>query len=147
MKSLLIAVTLFFTVLTTSSLAADKTVNPVVLKSFNNTFTSAKDVAWTITESFFKAQFQLNGQYITAFYLSDGSMVGLSRNITVAQLPITLQADLKKSYNDYWVSDLFEVTTEGSTEYYITIESGSEKSILKSTSNLGWTAYQKTKKG
>ncbi|HVG40787.1 MAG TPA: hypothetical protein VM888_04170, partial [Chitinophagaceae bacterium] len=121
MKSLLIAVTLFFTVLTTSSLAADKTVNPVVLKSFNNTFTSAKDVAWTITESFFKAQFQLNGQYITAFYLSDGSMVGLSRNITVAQLPITLQADLKKSYNDYWVSDLFEVTTEGSTEYYITL--------------------------
>ena len=146
MKSLLIAFTLLFSVVTQSSFANEKTVTPVVLKSFNNSFSAAKEVAWTVSENFYKAQFILDGQYITAFYLSDGSMEALTRNITVAQLPLTLQVDLKKEYNNYWVSDLFEITTESSTQYYITLENGGEKVVLKSSATLSWTAYQKAKK-
>jgi len=146
MKSLIIAFSLLLSVATTSSFANETTVTPKVLKSFNSTFNNAKQVAWTVTESFYKADFEMNGQYVTAFYLSDGTMAALTRNITLAQLPVTLQADLKNNYDGYWVSDLFELTTENSTQYYITVENGSEKVVLKSASNINWTSYKKDKK-
>ncbi|MEO6069185.1 MAG: hypothetical protein ABIN57_11485 [Chitinophagaceae bacterium] len=145
MKSLIIAFTLLLSVATTSVFAAEKAVSPLVLKSFNNTFNTATQVAWTVTESFYKATFEINGQYVTAFYLSDGSMAAVTRNISRAQLPVTLQADLAK-YPDMWLSDLFELTTENNTQYYITLENGTDKVVLKSASNLSWTAYQKEKK-
>jgi hypothetical protein len=146
MKSLIIAFTLLFSVVTKPGFANETTVTPLVLSSFNATFSSAKEVEWTVSESFYKAQFVLNGQHVTAYYLSDGSMTALTRNITLAQLPVTLQANLQKEYNGYWISDLFELTTENNTQYYITVENGNEKVVLQSASNHNWTGYQKLKK-
>lgn len=148
MKSLLIAITLFTTVFTTTARANDKEkgVTPVVLQSFQNTFTTATEVGWSLTqESLYKAQFTLNAQSVTAFFQADGTMVALTRNLTTNELPISLQVNLKRDYTNFWVTDLFEIANDEGTNYYITVENADTKVVLKSSS-MTWTTFQKLRK-
>lgn len=146
MKSLVIAFTLLATVLTTSSFAADPKVSPMVLRSFSKTFTTATEVDWSVTNNMYKAQFSLNGQIVTAFYQADGTMIAVTRNMTSNQLPVTLQVDLKKDYENFWITGLFELSDENGTDYYVTLESADETVILKSISNNSWSRYKKLSK-
>ena len=120
--------------------------NPVVMEAFSSAFAAAKNVEWTVTDNVYKATFTYNNQVVTAFYGADGTQLALTRNITSAQLPITLQAELKKNYDQYWISNLFEMTDAGGLNYYITIETADTKIVLKSESTYNWSTFQKTKK-
>jgi hypothetical protein len=90
--------------------------------------------------------FSLNGQYAAAFYTEEGKLMATTRNITSLQLPITLQASLKKDHAAFWITDLFELTTEGSTEYYVTLENAEQTLILKASPNMAWSKHQKSRK-
>lgn len=136
---------LAITISTLSAFAGEE-VNPRVLASFKNEFASAKEVAWTVTADYFKAEFTFNGQYVNAFYNTDGELMGLTRNITSLDLPMNLQASLKKSYEDFWISDLFEITRSNNTGYYITLENADTKIVLKATAGEDWSIYKKVKK-
>lgn len=136
---------LAITISTLSAFAGEE-VNPRVLASFKNEFASAKEVAWTVTPDYFKAEFTFNGQYVNAFYNPDGELMGLTRNITSLELPMNLQASLKKSYEDFWISDLFEITRSSNTGYYITLENADTKIVLKATAGEDWSVYKKVKK-
>ncbi len=136
---------LAITISTLSAFAGEE-VNPRVLASFKNEFASAKEVAWTVTPDYFKAEFTFNGQYVNAFYNTDGELMGLTRNITSLELPMNLQASLKKSYEDFWISDLFEITRSNITGYYITLENADSKIVLKATAGEDWSVYKKVKK-
>jgi len=146
MKPLLIALTILASVFTKSSFANDEKISPVVLQAFQKTFTTAKQVEWTESNNMYKAQFDLSGQIVSAYYSEDGTMLALVRNITSLQLPLALQANMKKDYADHWVTDLFEITNEAGTHYYVTLENADSKVVLKSTSTTNWSTYQKSKK-
>jgi hypothetical protein len=143
MKPSLIAVALLASTLT-KSFAADG-VEPTVLKSFKTTFATATEVGWSKAEDFYRAEFFLNGQYITAYYKADGTMAALTRHISASTLPMILQTGLKNQYKDQWVTDVFEVTNDGGVQYYVTLENANTKVILKSSSNT-WSTYQKQHK-
>lgn len=145
MKPLLIALTLFVSLFTQPLFANAADVTPNVLKSFQTTFATAKDVAWTVGESHYKAQFELSGQVVSAFYSTDGNLLAVTRNITTHQLPLSLQTGLKKGHESAWITDLFEMSNDEGTSYYVTLETGDSKVVLKSNGN-GWNAYSKTKK-
>ena len=72
-------------------------------------------------------------------------MIALTRNLSSLELPIALQASLKKNYDCYWISDLIEVAREQGTSYYITLENADTKLTLKS-SGLDWSSYKKQRK-
>jgi hypothetical protein len=147
MKHLFIALALFVAgTFTQSANANTGKTNPAVQQTFQNTFSGATNVEWTITEDLYKASFTYNGQVVTAFYSSDGTQLALTKNISSDQLPITLQAELKKNYENYWVSDLFEMNDSNGVHYYITLETGDSKVVLKSQSSFSWGMFQKTKK-
>lgn len=146
MKPLLIALTLLATVFTTSSFASGTKVSPTVLKSFKSQFTTAQEVDWSVTQTLYKAQFTINGQYAIAYYEPDGTMVAVTRNISSTQLPIALQGKLQKNCANYWISDLFEVTNEDGTTYYVTLENADEKIIMKSSTSTGWSNFKKLRK-
>jgi hypothetical protein len=69
-----------------------------------------------------------------------------TRNISSLQLPVTLQAGLRKDYSEYWISNLFEMTNAEGINYYVTLQKGDTKITLKSASHTEWTAFQKTSK-
>lgn len=145
MKRLLATLTIVCSLISLSSFANPENVTPRVLESFNSSFKQAKEVDWSVGENFYKATFLFNGQYVSAFYNEGGSLLALTRNISSAQLPLTLQTNLKANYQDYWISDLFEIADTNGTSYYVTIENSESKLVLQS-SGSDWTTFQKQRK-
>lgn len=120
-------------------------VNLVVRKSFEKEFGGASDVQWTSAGSNYKASFVYNNQYVFAFFTAQGELMGITRNLTSLELPVTLQASLKKDYRDFWISNLFEVSNQEGTHYYITLEKADSKLIL-SSEGADWKLYKKASK-
>jgi len=56
------------------------------------------------------------------------------------------QANLKKNYSGYWISDLFEVAKNNGTSYYVTLENGDKKVVLTSANGSDWSTYKKDRK-
>ena len=137
---------LAITISTLSAFATEEKVNQKVLHAFQSEFSSAKDVHWVATPDYFKAEFLFNDQHVNAFYNTDGELLGITRNITSLDLPMNLQTGLKKSYADFWISDLFEVTRSDSTGYYITLENAESVIVLKASADNEWTVFKKTRK-
>ena len=129
-----------------SSAETPEGVDPVVVKSFENTFANATEVDWKVSEKFVKVEFALDGQYINAFYNVDGELLALTRNVSSNQLPVMLQASLKKETEKYWISELFEVTNEEGTSYFVCLENADEKVVLKSSGNKNWDSFSKNRK-
>lgn len=145
MKRLVLTLTIALSLISLNSFANDAEVNPAALQSFNSSFKKATEVNWTVSNNYYKANFALDGQYVAAYYDEEGKMIALTRNISSLQLPITLQANLKKNYEDFWISDLFEMTNDEGTSYYVTIENADSKIILKSNSQ-SWERFKKQSK-
>jgi hypothetical protein len=147
MKSLLIAFALFASSFTSTSFARENVkVSNAALKNFNTTFSTAAEVNWSATNGFYKANFVFNGQYAAAFFSKEGTLVAVTRNISSLQLPFSLQVSLKQDYSAFWVTDLFEISTDHGTEYYLTLENSDQKLILKATPSGLWSKHKKTKK-
>lgn len=144
MKKMILALVILMTTL--SSFASDETVSRRVLEAFQNEFASAKEVNWTAGADYYKADFTFNDQQVSAFYSQEGELMGITRNITILDLPVNLQASIKKSYSGFWIADLFEVTKSDSTGYYITLENADTMVVLKASGDNDWNVYKKTKK-
>ena len=129
-----------------TAFASETNVNTKVLNAFSREFAGAKDVKWTTNETFYKASFVYNGQYVYAFYQLDGELMAVTRNISSLDLPLTLQTSLKKDHAGYWISDLFEISNTDGTNYYITLENADSKLVMKSTSGGAWNVYKKSAK-
>ncbi len=145
-KSILIGALLLMVGLSTTFANIKETVNERVLNSFNKEFVGAKEVNWENGKTFAKATFKLNNQVMFAYYSQDGELLAVTRNLISGQLPISLLADLKKNYSDYWITDLFEMANNQETSYYITLESASQTIVLRSVGAAGWETFKKEKK-
>ena len=143
MKKIIIMLAIAISSLT--AFAGDENVNSTVLNAFKKEFAGAKDVQWTSTDNYYKAAFVFNGQNVTAFYQVDGELIAMTRNISSLELPISLQTNLKNNYSKYWISDLFEISNNEGTSYYITVENADSKIVLKSD-NTKWNTFRKMTK-
>lgn len=144
MKKMILSLAIAFTTL--SAFAGEENVNQKVLNAFRNEFTNASQVEWTVSDDYYKASFIYNDNYVFAYYNTDGELLGMTRYISTTDLPIHLQMNLKKKYNSYWVSDLFEVAKNDVTSYYITVENADTRIVLKSTGGSEWSVFITAKK-
>ena len=141
-----IIIMLAVTISSLAAFASEENVDKKVLNAFSQEFAGAKDVKWTSNETFYKVSFVYNSQYVYAFYQLDGELLAMTRNITSLDLPISLQTSLKKGYEGYWISDLFEISNNEGTKYYITMENADSKLVLKSTNAGDWASFKKSAK-
>jgi hypothetical protein len=123
----------------------DGVTNESAVRSFKKDFANARNIVWEQKEAYTKATFSLNGQILFAYYNNNGDLQAVVRNITSAQLPINLLTSLKNEYNDCWITDLFEMSANDETTYYVTLETSEKKIVLKSTGS-GWDVYSKERK-
>jgi len=145
MKPLFIFITFLSSFFVSSTYAADP-VSAQAVKSFQQTFTNAENAVWTSSPNLYKVEFTLNGQAMTAFYNLQGEFAGVTRNISSLQLPVMLQTEVKKDFSNYWITDLFELSNQNGTEYYVTLENADTKIVLKSSGHSSWVTYQKSRK-
>lgn len=137
--------TLAIAVSTLSAFAGEETVTPQVLNAFKSEFSTAKEVAWTVSADYYKAAFTYNDKHVFAYYSTEGELLALTRYLSPDDLPLALLNNLKKNYSEYWISDLFEVAKNEGTNYYVTLEDADTKLVLKASGNT-WVTHQKTKK-
>lgn len=146
MKKMMIALAMMFTIGTTYAFTGEEAVSKQTLASFNKEFAGATDAVWTSGADYYKVSFSLRDQKLFAFYNMEGEFIAVTRYISSVQLPLSLQSGLKKSYSDFWISDLFEVANQEGTAYYITLENADGRMILKSSNGQDWSVFQKGKK-
>jgi hypothetical protein len=146
MKKIMMMLALVLTIGTSFAFTGEEAVNKQALNAFKKEFAGATEAAWTVGSNFYKVTFSLNDQKLFAYYNTQGEFLAVTRNISSLQLPLNLQTSLKRSYNNYWISDLFEVSNNDGTRYYVTLETADTKIILRSADGNDWSVYQKSKK-
>jgi hypothetical protein len=143
-KSILsIAIALF---VFSSSFAAAPAGNERAVASFHKEFNTASDVKWTATDNFVQATFTVDKQTLFAYYDFDGNLVGVVHHILTNSLPADLEKDIKKGYSNYWVSELFEISTEQGKYYYIQLKNADESIVLTTEGTGSWHKYAVSKK-
>jgi hypothetical protein len=120
--------------------------NRKVRLSFKQDFKNARLLSSEVHTHFTKLTFRMNDMVLFAYYADNGKLLAVVRNILSSQLPTDLQADLKSSYGDYWITELFELNGEGQNCYYISLENADTKLVLRSTGDNTWEVYQQTDK-
>jgi hypothetical protein len=144
MKKLVL--TLAIAITTLSAFAGEVGVDQKVLNSFSKDFKTAREVEWTVGTNYYRADFTYNEKHVCAYYDMNGDLTALTRYVSPNDLPLTLQGSLKKSFSEYWISDLFEVSNNDGTSYYVTVENAETKLILKASDGKTWDQYKKSKK-
>jgi hypothetical protein len=119
--------------------------NGEITAYFHKDFSTAELLDTKSTGDYTKLTFKMNGMVLTAFYSNKGELLAVTHNITSAQLPLTLLMQVKRNYAGYWISDLFELNSNGESNYYITLENADKKITLRSIEN-NWEAFSKTTK-
>jgi hypothetical protein len=143
-KKVAFIVALFITVGVSSSFAAPTHEgNDAIVTSFHKDFKRAELMGMDVKKDYTKVTFQLNNVVLFAFYSSHGELLAVVRNIVSTKLQIQLLLDLKQKYNDFWINDLFEMSSNGETNYYVTLQNADTKTTLRSSSTSGdWETYR-----
>lgn len=146
MKKITLVLGLMLATGISSTYANEEKVTSVVLKSFKNEFSAAKEVSWEEGIGYYKAVFNFNGQYLSAYFSMDGELLSMDRNISLLQLPISLFIDLKNDYRDSWITDLFEVKNNEGTHYYVTLENADKVVMLSANNGKDWKTISTKRK-
>ena len=145
MKKIMMMLALMLTLGTSFAFTGEK-INKEALNAFRYEYAGATDIRWTIGKNYYKVAFTMNGKKLFAYYDNEGEFIAATQFISSFQLPRHLQKTLKKSLHNYWISDLFKMTTNEETFYYVTLENADAKVVLKSADGSNWSIYQKTDK-
>jgi hypothetical protein len=130
----------------TNAIANANGVTRLVSTSFKQDFKNAQVLSSEVHNKFTKLTFRANDMILSAFYGDNGKLIAVVRNILSSQLPTDLMLDLKKNYSDFWITELFELNSDGQTGYYVALENADTKLILRSNSDNTWEVYQQTDK-
>lgn len=145
LKTILAAAIMLFA---TSAFAINgpEKVSATVKAAFEKNFTGAENVSWEKSEEFYFASFQLNSKEVTAAYHENGQLVGLSREITTAQLPLNVSLAIGSKFEGYKLAETTtELTFDGQTSYYV-IAQNSNKVVKLKCSTDGNVTIVKIKK-
>lgn len=142
MRVLLLAGALLLAAIT-NTFANDVNATHAVRQSFVQNFPEAADVQWSMVEQLYRADFTVDGEKRSAFFsANDGTLVATSRYMTAAQLPRTLQNNLKSYTASFTLTEVFEVQNDDGANYYATVQKAGETLILKSAGKK-WDVYKK----
>jgi hypothetical protein len=141
-KKAAILMACILTLCTSYSFASGNDENKQVRNAFRHDFENAQLMSTEAHDNFTKVQFSLNGQVMTAFYSTSGELLAVTRNLITSQLPVSLLMNYKKHYDGYWVTDLFELSQNGQSSYYITLENADTRMTLRSDGD-NWELYSR----
>jgi hypothetical protein len=144
MKLLLVALSIAFTVATTSANAVDSKTIPAIMKSFGIKFPTAKDIKWNNTEDFLIVEFKMNEKLNFAYYNQESELIVLATPIAATELNASLQKQLAKRYRDYTIADVYVLNDRDEVKYSAVAVKNGEKLILSSTGTK-WQVIKKVK--
>ncbi len=148
MKKFKIVLTAIVMLFAGSAFASEpENVSPKVKAAFESDFSKASKISWEKTSDFYFASFTLNDVRIDAAYNEDGELLGTARVISAEQMPLSVSLAIAEKYAGYRVEKTaIELTYEGQTRYYISVENEHQIVKLKCFSNADVEVERKIKK-
>jgi hypothetical protein len=144
-KALLLVV--FLTAVSSFSFAGTANdLTPRLKTSFRHDFRNANLIGSEIHEKFIKVTFLMDNSILSAYYSTNGKLLGVIHNMVSTELPFELQSDLRQSYSNYWITELFEIKGDSDSTYYVSLQNADETLNLRSTPDNGWEVYSRIRK-
>ena len=137
-KSILIGILMLITGIISSYAAGEDSVNKFITSSFRKKFAEAREVKWEKVKEGVRACFKLNEELLYAYFSPEGELTAVARPIRSSQLPINLSLDLTKKYSEYYIADIFEVSSDNTSSYYVCLDSPRRKLLLRSIGSEGF---------
>lgn len=129
MKKLITLACIFATL--TVAAANPPEVNEKVLKAFEQTFVTAKDVVWHESENSYEARFKQSEIVTRASYDKEGNLLYTTRYYGEEMLPINILTKLKKKFIGKTVFGITESATENDVNYHIVLQDDKNWYIVK----------------
>jgi hypothetical protein len=145
MKKTILSIVVGLALFSTAFAKAPEKSTDRAIASFMNEFHKASDVIWSSNNNYIMAAFELNNQIQYAYYDYQGNLVGVVHHILTSSLPADLSADIKKNYSNYWVSELFQLSSDQGDAYYIQLKNGDETIVLTTEGTGSWRLYSASK--
>ncbi len=144
MKKFIVSIALSMLVFTGSIFAAtgDNGVPELVNGVFNERFAQAKDVTWETGKGFYKAEFDMRGRTLFAYFADNGDLIGIAGNLSPVKLPETLRSELKRNYANYWITELVKYRNAEEDGFVVTLEGADKVIVLKALGAQGWEVYR-----
>lgn len=140
MKKTFFAAALALLMMTSATFANAVTPPEKVVSTLYKDFTNVNNINWKETANFYKVSFTSDNKPLEAFYSFDGELIGLSRNLSIDQLPMNLIKEAKEKGANSQVAELFELQTDRGTEYFITFKNDKGGKTYKSGGEI-WSRY------
>ncbi len=141
MKKIILSIAIVLALFSTSFAKSSNAHTELAALSFSKDFRHATQVSFAETNHFVLATFQQDKETLFAYYDFQGTLVGVVHHILTSSLPEDLQKDIKKNYGNYWVSELFQVTSDEGSYYYIQLKNADETIVLSTEGTNGWHKY------
>ena len=145
MKRTILSIVIGLALFSTAFAKAPEKVNDLAMASFQKDFRNASEVKWTANSMYVMAAFKLDNQIQYAYYDYQGNLIGVVHHILTSSLPEDLSRDIRKHYSEYWVSELFQVTSEQGSFYYIQLKNADETIVLTTEGTDSWHRYSVAK--
>lgn len=143
LTTIVVAFTLLFSA--SAFTTKDIKVTNEVKTEFQKTFSLVTNVQWKKEQGFYVATFMAKDGQMAAAYSADGTLISISRYVTLSQLPMSVSLALKDKYAGYNIISVIELLNEG-TSYFITAENEKYKYKIEANTAGFLTVVSKTKK-
>ena len=121
-------------------------VNEKVLKSFNETFSAAKQVKWEEYKTYYTVSFVHSGIRSKVDYNKNGRMLGSIRYYFPPMLPLNIYNKLKLEYPKKELFGVTEVTFGTDVRYFVKMHDAKYWITLKIDASGSCIIYEKYKK-
>jgi hypothetical protein len=145
MKKTILSIAIGLALFSTAFAKAPEKTTDRAIASFMKEFNKASDVIWSSNSNYIMAAFELNNQIQYAYYDYQGNLVGVVHHILTSSLPEDLSRDIKTNYSNYWVSELFKLSSDQGDAYYIQLQSADETIVLTTEGTGSWHLYSAPK--
>lgn len=104
-------------------------VPSIILNHFQKSFPKAADIDWEIKGNYYEVEFETGflGDDHKILYSRDGKLVRHEEEISKSNLPKTVQASIKRSFNGYRTDDIKKITESGKVIYNVELKNYSQE--------------------
>lgn len=104
-------------------------VPSVILNHFQKSFPKAADIDWEIKGNYYEVEFETGflGDDHKILYSKDGKLVRHEEEISKSNLPKTVLASIKRSFNGYRTDDIKKITEGGKVIYNVELKNYSQE--------------------
>ena len=122
-------------------------VNEKVLKSFNETFSSAEEVKWEEYKTYYTVSFVHAGVRSKVNYDKDGKMLGSIRYYAPQLLPLNIYNRLRMDFSKKELFGVTEVTFGTEVTYFVKMQDAKNWITVKIDATGNSSIHEKYKKG